>query len=99
FLEKPVDHRVVLQKVQEALAKDAARRAGAAEVQAVRQRLATLTERERELLTLVINGRSNKQIAEDMGISIKTVANHRAHLMEKSGALNAADLVRMSMIA
>ena len=99
FLEKPADHRTVMQKVQDALAKDAVRRADAAEVESVRRRFAALTERERELLKLVINGRSNKQIADDMGISIKTVANHRAHLMEKTGALNAADLVRISMIA
>jgi two-component system response regulator FixJ len=99
FLEKPADHRTVLQKVQEALAKDASQRAGSAEVGAIRRRFAALTERERELLKLLINGRSNKQIADDMGISIKTVANHRAHLMEKTGALNAADLVRISMIA
>ena len=50
-----------------------------------------------------VNGRphidTNKQSAQDMGISIKTVANHRAHLMEKTGALNAADLTRISMIA
>jgi len=99
FLEKPADHRVVVQKVQEALAKDTMQRSSAAEIDAVRQRFAALTERERELLKLVINGRSNKQIAQDMGISIKTVANHRAHLMEKTGALNAADLTRISMIA
>jgi len=99
FLEKPADHRLVVQKVQEALAKDAVQRAGAVEIDSVRQRFAALTERERELLKLVINGRSNKQIADDMGISIKTVANHRAHLMEKTGALNAADLVRISMLA
>jgi RNA polymerase sigma factor (sigma-70 family) len=99
FLEKPADHRVVVQKVQEALAKDTMQRTSAAEIEAVRQRFAALTERERELLKLVINGRSNKQIAQDMGISIKTVANHRAHLMEKTGALNAADLTRISMIA
>ena len=99
FMEKPAEHRVVVQKVQEALAKDAMQRATAAEVDAIRQRFAALTDRERELLKLVINGRSNKQIAQDMGISIKTVANHRAHLMEKTGALNAADLTRISMIA
>ena len=99
FMEKPADHRVVVQKVQEALAKDAMNRSSAAEIDSVRQRFAALTERERELLKLVINGRSNKQIAQDMGISIKTVANHRAHLMEKTGALNAADLTRISMIA
>jgi FixJ family two-component response regulator len=99
FLEKPLDHRTVLSKVQAALAQHTVLRASAAELDAVRKRLCQLTEREKELLQLVISGKSNKQIADDMGISIKTVANHRANLMEKTGALNAADLVRMAMIA
>jgi FixJ family two-component response regulator len=99
FLEKPIDHRTVLNKVQQALAAYAAKRAEASEVQAVRQRMANLTDRERELVRLIVRGLANKQIAGEMGISIKTVANHRANLMAKTGALNAADLVRMSMIA
>jgi len=99
FLEKPIDHRTLLNKVQQALAAYAVTRAEASEVQAVRQRMAKLTDRERELVRLIIRGLANKQIAGEMGISIKTVANHRANLMSKTGALNAADLVRMSMIA
>ena len=58
-----------------------------------------VTDRELELVRLIVRGLANKQIAGEMGISIKTVANHRANLMAKTGALNAADLVRMSMIA
>jgi two-component system response regulator FixJ len=99
FLEKPIDHRTLLNKVQQALAAHAAKRAEASEVEAIRQRMANLTERELELVRLVVSGLANKQIAGEMGISIKTVANHRANLMAKTGALNAADLVRMSMIA
>ena len=99
FLEKPIDHRTLLNKVQQALAAYAAKRAEASEVEGVRQRMSNLTERELELVRLIIQGLANKQIAVEMGISIKTVANHRANLMAKTGALNAADLVRMSMIA
>ena len=99
FLEKPIDHRTLLNKVQQALAGYAAKRAEASEVDGVRQRMSNLTDRELELLRLVVRGLANKQIAGEMGISIKTVANHRANLMAKTGALNAADLVRMSMIA
>jgi two-component system, LuxR family, response regulator FixJ len=99
FLEKPVDHRTLLNKVQQALAAHAARRAEASEVAATRQRMAALTDRELELVRLIVSGLANKQIATEMGISIKTVANHRANLMAKTQALNAADLVRMCMIA
>ena len=99
FLEKPADHRQVLDKVQRALANHAKQRAEAADVDAIRARMAHLTARERELLRHVIVGLANKQIAHEMGISIKTVENHRANLMAKTEALNTADLVRMSMIA
>jgi two-component system response regulator FixJ len=99
FLEKPIEHRTLLNKVQQALAGYAAKRAEASEVEAIRARMATLTDRELELVRLIVRGLANKQIAGEMGISIKTVANHRANLMAKAGALNAADLVRMSMIA
>ena len=99
FLEKPIDHRTLLNKVQQALAAYAAKRAEASEVEAIRLRMANLTDRELELVRFVVSGLANKQIATEMGISIKTVANHRANLMAKTGALNAADLVRMSMIA
>ena len=58
-----------------------------------------LSTREMEILTCITHGKSNKEIASDLGISIKTVAHHRAHLMEKVRAVNAADLVRMAMVA
>jgi two-component system response regulator FixJ len=58
-----------------------------------------LTPREGEMLKLIVSGRSNKQIALDMGIAFKTVVNHRAHLMAKTRATNAADLARMSTMA
>ncbi|MGA2230534.1 MAG: response regulator [Tepidisphaeraceae bacterium] len=65
----------------------------------IRRRIETLTQRELDLLKRVVSGQSNKQIAASMGISIKTVANHRANLMAKTQAINAADLARMSIIA
>jgi len=89
---------VLLGKVRAALALDAQRRSESAELTGIRQRLAALTAREKELLKLLVSGLSNKQVAAQLGISIKTVENHRAHLMEKTGAANAADLVRMSML-
>ena len=99
FLEKPVDPRLLIAKVRAALELDVSRRADAASLAQVRQRLSQLTVRERELLQLLVSGSSNKQIASQLGISVKTVENHRAHIMAKTGAANAADLVRISMLA
>lgn len=65
----------------------------------LRQKIDTLTPREHDLLERIVAGKSNKQIAIELGISIKTVANHRASVMIKIGAVNAPDLVRISMIA
>jgi FixJ family two-component response regulator len=70
-----------------------------AEQGSIRERLARLTPRELDLLKLVVAGMPNKRIAADLKISIKTVANHRANLMQKMNALNAADLSRLSTIA
>ena len=66
-----------------------------AEQDGIRGRLTTLTPRELDLLRLIVAGLPNKGIAADLHISIKTVANHRANLMAKTQALNAADLARM----
>jgi FixJ family two-component response regulator len=98
FLEKPADPQTLLTKVRAALDLDARNRAEAAEKQDIRDRFASVTSRERELLKLLVEGQSSKQIASMLGISIKTVENHRTHLMEKTRATNIADLVRMSML-
>ena len=99
FLVKPVSPEVLIPKVRAAIELDAQRRTDAAGHAALRQRLARLTARERELLRLLVGGASNKLIASELGISIKTVENHRAHIMEKTGAVNTADLVRVSLLA
>ncbi len=62
-------------------------------------RLTTLTPREREVLDLVVAGRMNKQIAFDLGASIKTIKVHRARVMEKMGVRAVADLVRLTELA
>jgi two-component system, LuxR family, response regulator FixJ len=99
FLEKPVDPRALVEKVREALERDSAGRAVRETAREARQRMATLTHREREVLRLLVAGFSNKQIAIEMGISVKTVEHHRAHVMSKTAALNVADLVRLKMLA
>ena len=99
FLVKPVDPDVFLPKVQAALRLDVEQRASSESLRGIEEKLARLTPREQELLQLIVAGMPNKNIAAELGISIKTVENHRASLMAKTGALNVADLVRMKMLA
>jgi two-component system response regulator FixJ len=97
FLEKPLRREALLSRVKEAVARSAGQQQKRDEHAAIRQRLNGLSRRERELLELIVAGKANKQIAADLHIAEKTVANHRARLMDKTGATNAADLVRMVM--
>jgi FixJ family two-component response regulator len=57
----------------------------------------TLTVRERQILQFVVDGRTNKEIAADLGLSYRTVEVHRRHIMEKIGARNTAELVRLAI--
>lgn len=95
FMEKPANPGVLISKVRAALAQDRANRSRRQTLDEVRKRVEGLTGRERDLLDLIVQGQANKQIAATLGIAEKTVANHRARLMEKMCALNAADLSRM----
>jgi two-component system response regulator FixJ len=99
FLEKPVNPRALIPKVNAAIALDSKRRTDATSQAAMRRRLSHLTLREGELLELVVCGETNKSIASKLNISIKTVENHRARIMEKTGSRKVADLVRLSHLA
>jgi FixJ family two-component response regulator len=99
FLEKPFERQTLLTLVQGAIEKDRQRRAAAGAVSEITRRLGTLSPRERELLGAVIDGKSTKMIADELGISARTVDHHRANLMEKMAAANVADLVRMAVAA
>jgi len=98
-LQKPVEEEELVGAIRRALeiSRESHRRRG--ETAMIRRRMEALTLRELELLRLLVMGKSNKQIGTELGISIKTVANHRASLMAKTQALNAADLARMSTVA
>ncbi len=88
FFEKPFNDNTLMDRVQEALA--ASRAAGkAAEVQA---RLATLSAREREVLELILAGNMNKVVADKLGISMRTVEVHRAHIFDKMQVKTAVEL-------
>jgi FixJ family two-component response regulator len=96
FLTKPVKDRDLLAAVRNAIEIDRAAREAQAEMGALRQRLASLTPREREVLAHVVAGRLNKQIAADLGTVEKTIKVHRARIMEKMAVRSLADLVRVA---
>jgi FixJ family two-component response regulator len=96
FLSKPVREDELLDAVREAMERDRVARCAQAENAAERERLVTLTAREREVLAHVCAGRLNKQIADDLGVVEKTIKVHRAHVMEKMGVRSLADLVRVA---
>ena len=99
FLEKPFEREVLVKAVERALEKDRLRRSTMTSKNDIRRRLATLSPRESELLRAVVEGKSTKMIADELGISPRTVDHHRANLMEKMRAANVADLVRMTVEA
>lgn len=95
FLTKPVDGDELFPAVARALERDLALRRADAARAATESRLSTLTAREREVLTHVMAGRLNKQIAADLGTAEKTVKVHRARGMEKMHVRSVAELVRL----
>ena len=97
YLEKPVDPDAMLAAVRSAMDVDQAQRQKQARAGRSEQRMSSLTPREREVLELVVQGQQYRQIAAALGISPRTVEVHRARLMEKLGARNISELVRMSL--
>ncbi|OGP65629.1 MAG: DNA-binding response regulator [Deltaproteobacteria bacterium RBG_13_47_9] len=96
FLEKPIDHQVLMNAIHQAIKKDRQMKQQFNEVNEIRQRLASLTPREKEVLPLVVSGMLNKQIAFKLGTTEKTIKVHRARIMEKMRADSLADLVRLA---
>ena len=96
FLTKPVRDQDLLDAIQLGLERDRARREGEKALAALRERFETLTPREREVMTEVLKGRLNKQIAGDIGVSEVTVKAHRGQVMRKMKASSLLDLARMA---
>jgi FixJ family two-component response regulator len=96
FLTKPVNNEDLLAAISRAEEQDTKSRQVHAELAAIRGRIATLTPREREVLTHVVAGRLNKQIAYHLGTVEKTIKFHRSAMMKKLGVRTIADLVQMA---
>ncbi len=96
FLTKPVREQDLLDAVQLAIERDRVRRQGTGSLARLQADFNSLTQREREVMVLVVAGRRNKEIASEMGISEATVKLHRGHVMQKMHALTLAALVRMA---
>lgn len=98
-LEKPFKLQDLLDRVQHAVRLDADRRAEHEKKSAAARKVASLTDREYEVMSLVVSGLANKQIAHRLDLSEKTIEAHRSHVMKKVGASSVAELVRISSLA
>ncbi|TPI46923.1 response regulator transcription factor FixJ [Mesorhizobium sp. B2-9-1] len=99
FIEKPFDDQVLIDAIRSALDNRSEPIATHPQSTDIRKNLATLSERERQVLDGLVSGLPNKTIAYDLGISPRTVEIHRANVMSKMGAGSLSHLVRMALIA
>jgi two-component system response regulator DctR len=98
FVEKPFNDNELVDRVIEALEWDARRRADEADTATLAARLAQLTLRERQVMDLVLAGKLNKVIADELGITMRTVEVHRAHVFAKMGVKTAVELSQLLAI-
>lgn len=99
FIEKPFSDQLLLDRVRQGIEMDRQERDGRARRAEILRRMSLLTQREREVLDLVVGGKANKEIAAALRLSPKTVEVHRAHVMEKMQASSVAELVRLALVA
>lgn len=95
FVEKPFDDNLLVTRVIEAIAFDGLRQQSAQSSGNIQQRIGSLTERERQVMDLVLAGKLNKVIADDLSISMRTVEVHRSRLFEKMGVRSAVELAQL----
>lgn len=95
FLEKPFNPKLLLERIEQAVKQDSELNAAAERSAEIQARITQLTAREREIMSLVAEGKLSKVIAEDLGISERTVELHRSRMMKKMSARSVADLMRM----
>lgn len=97
FLQKPFRDQDLIDRINGTLKQDAENRATLEKHAELRRRLESLTPREREVMAFVVDGKANKVIAIDLGLSERTIEIHRANVMEKMGARSVAHLVKMNL--
>lgn len=95
FIEKPFDGNALVDRLLAAIEVDRARLRASAEAHSLRERLAALSTREREVLALMLAGKANKVVADDLGIAVRTVEVHRARIFEKMGVRSAVELATL----
>lgn len=95
FFEKPLNDNELATRIQEAMALDARQREANASVDSLNTRLASLTTRERQIMDLVLAGKFNKVIADELNISMRTVEVHRANLFDKMQVKTAVELANL----
>lgn len=98
FIEKPYDDNALVDKVLAALSHDAIRSAKSETANQVRQRLAQLTQRELEVMRMILSGKLNKVIADELGIAMRTVEVHRSHIFEKMQVRSAVELSQLLVL-
>jgi two-component system response regulator FixJ len=97
FIEKPFSEQVFLDRVWRAIRQHAESRQERAQLAVFRSLLERLTRREREVMRLVVAGKSNKEIAQELGLSSKTIEIHRSQVMKKTESKSLADLIRIGL--
>lgn len=95
FLQKPFDNTVLLSRIEEAFAKDLEMRARSSDTASLKERINRLSAREIEVLSLIVNYHTNKEIGKLLNLSNRTIDAHRAHIMKKMQAENFPELVIM----
>jgi len=98
FIEKPFDNEVLLRSINDALRCEHSLRERRGVKRDLLDKFSTLTPREQQVLTYVVSGISNKSLAEQLGVSSRTIEVHRSRIMAKMGACSLAELVRMALL-
>ncbi len=99
FVEKPYRDQVLLDRIQQAIELDTQRRGVQQQRTVIEERMQRLTPREKEVLELVVAGKTNKETASQLGVSLRAVESHRARVMERMEANSVAELVQMVIVA
>lgn len=95
FVEKPFEDELLIEKIRNATELDLAERENEIERDEIERRVVTLTPRERQVVEGILEGKLNKIIADDLDISVRTVEIHRANALDKIGARNSSEMIRM----